>query len=144
MRNHYWQILINPADDAQFNSWEFGVQNWIASNTIPYKIKPTQLDDIHTQANQPKISVVSPGQNLEYSKDNRVSVIFSTIAHFPIARASFYLNNELVGTSDTFPFVISFVPSSTNSFIIGTNELKVIVYDNVYNEGETTISIKIK
>jgi len=135
---------INPADDAQFNSWEFGVQNWIASNTVSNKIKPTQFDDIHTQANQPKISIVSPGQNLEYSKDNRVSVIFSTIAHFPIARASFYLNNELVGTSDTFPFVISFVPSSTNSFTIGTNELKVIVYDNVYNEGETTIPIKIK
>jgi len=137
-------VPTNPADDPQFNSWEYGVQNWMTSNTIPFTIKPTQFDDIHTLINQPKINVVAPSQNLEYGKDNRISVMFTTSAHYPITRADFYLNNELVGASDAFPFLVSFVPSSANSFVIGTNQLKVVVYDSVYNKGETTIPINIK
>ena len=137
-------IPTNPRDDPQFNSWEYGVQNWMASNTIPFRIKPAQFDDVHTQANQPKIYIVSPSQDIEYGKDNRVSVMFTTNARYPIARADFYLNNELVGTADSFPFVIGFVPSSTNSYTIGINELRVVVSDTVYNKGDATIQIKIK
>jgi len=134
----------NPADDAQFNSWEFGVQKWLTENPQTPTIKPTTYDDIHTDTNKPNITVIAPLQNIEYGKDNRLSVVFSAAARFPITRADFYLNNELVGTSDSYPFNLTFVPSSTNSFTVGSNELRVVVYDNVYNVGETTIPIKIK
>ncbi|MFH1455312.1 MAG: Ig-like domain-containing protein, partial [bacterium] len=135
---------INPADDSQFTSWEFGVQNWLLTHPQASTNKPTAYDDIHIEANKPKITIISPLQNLEYGKDYRIGIMFSVVARFPVSRANFYLNNELVGTSDTTPFTLNFVPSSTNSFVIGTNELKVVVSDSVYNKGETVIPIKIK
>lgn len=135
---------INPADDSQFNSWEFSVQKWISSNPQTFTTKPLAYDDIHTELSKPKITVFSPLPNVEYDKDYRISVIFSTSARFPLSRANIYLNNEFVGTSDSPPFSLNFIPSSTNSFVVGVNELKVVVFDNIYNRGEISIPIKIK
>ena len=134
---------INPADDSQFNSWEYGVQKWIAENPHASTSKPTTYDDIHTEANKPKITIITPLQNFDYNKDYRVNVTLSITARFPISKASFYLNDELLGTS-AYPFTLNFVPSGTNSFIIGANELKVVVSDNIYNKGEAVIPIRIK
>jgi len=83
-------------------------------------------------------------QNFEYGKDNRVGVVFSTTARYPVLKANFYLNGELVGTTDTYPFTLNFVPSSSNSYIMGINEFKIVVYDSVYNKGEVVVPIKIK
>ncbi len=135
---------LNPIDDSQFNSWEYAVQNWLLANPQVPASKPTSYDDIHTETNKPKVTISSPLQNIEYDKDYRISIMFSTIARYPVSKANFYLNSELVGTSDSYPFILNFVPSSTNSFVIGNNELKVVVYDSVYNKGEATIPIKIK
>ena len=135
---------INPGDDSQFNSWEYGVQKWLLTNPQASTTKPTTFDDIHTQANKPKVTIITPGQNNEYGKDNRINVTFQTVANYPLSTTNFYLNNELIGTSNTYPFVLSFVPSGTNSFVVGTNELRVAVSDNVYNKGEATIQIQIK
>jgi 1A family penicillin-binding protein len=135
---------INPNDDAQFASWEYAVQNWVASSSIATTTKPTTYDDVHISANKPIIKIVSPSPTVEYGKDNRIGIMFSTTAHYPIARANFYLNNELVGTSDTFPFYLNFVPSSTNSYTIGDNEFKIVVYDTVFNSSESTTTLKLK
>jgi 1A family penicillin-binding protein len=137
-------VPINPTDDSQFNFWEYSVQKWIASSTFSSTSKPATYDDIHTEANKPKISILSPLQNTEYGKDYRITITLSINAHYPIAKASFYLNSELVGISETYPFTLNFVPSSTNSFFLGSNELKVVVSDSIYNKGETSILIKIK
>jgi len=136
--------LKNPSDDPQFNSWEYSVQNWFLSHPQASTSKPTTYDNIHTEINKPKITIISPIQNIEYGKDYRVSIMFTTRSNFQVVRADFYLNNELVGTTDTYPFSLNFVPSSSNSFVTGINELKIVVYDSVYNKGEATTSIRIK
>ena len=135
---------INPTDDSQFNFWEYSIQQWLLTHPQSSTTKPTTSDDVHTEANKPKITVVYPIPNNEYGKDNRISVLFSITAKYPVLRADFQLNNELIGTSDTYPFVSGFIPSSTNSFLIGPNELKITVYDNVYNKNEIVIPIIIK
>jgi 1A family penicillin-binding protein len=135
---------IYPADDSQFNSWEYGVQNWLLTHPQASTSKPVAMDDIHVESNKPKIILVSPLQNFEYDKDYRIGIIPTITARFPVSRVSFYLNNELVGATDTYPFTLNFVPSGTNSFVLGVNELKVVVYDNLFNKGETSIPIKIK
>ncbi len=133
----------NPSDDAQFNSWEYGVQQWISAHPQPVVQKPTTYDDVHTAANKPKINILSPNSTAQYSQNSRITVSPSINSNYPAARANFYLNDQLIGTSDTSPFVLNFVPSSVNSLIIGTNQLKVVVYDSVYNEGDITIPITI-
>ncbi len=137
-------IPVNPSDDSQFTSWEYGVQNWLVTHPLILTNKPIYYDDIHTQINKPKITIISPLQNSEYNKDYRINVIFTTTTPNPIIKADFYLNNELIGTSDSTPFMLGFVPSSTDSFVIGTNELKVVVTDSVYNKSGMTIPIKLK
>ncbi len=135
---------IYPADDSQFSFWEYSVQNWVTAHPQASTTKPTALDDIHTEQNKPRVTIISPLLNNEYDKDGRIGIMFSTTAKYQIIKANFYLNEELVGSSDAFPFILNFVPSSTNSFFVGINDLKVVVYDSVYNKGEASIGIKIK
>jgi 1A family penicillin-binding protein len=137
-------VPFDPTIDSQFNSWEYGVQTWMTAHPIASTTKPTMLDDVHTQANQPRINITAPLQTIQYGQDNRLGVMISTISRYPIMKANFYLNNELIGTSDDAPFNINFVPSGTNSFVIGANELKVVVYDGVYNQSVATTTINIK
>ena len=133
----------NPSDDPQFNSWEYGIQQWLLTHPQPITQKPTAFDDVHTQANKPRINLVSPNPANPYGQNNRVTVSFTSTSNYPLSRADFYLNGQLIGTSDTSPFVINFVPSSIRSFAPGSNQLKIVVYDNVYNEGDITVPITI-
>ncbi len=133
-----------PASDPQFNFWEHSVEKWVLSHPTSSTTKPLLYDDIHTEQNKPLVTIVSPLQNAVYSKDNRVWVSFFTKEHYPVSKANFYLNDEFVGASTVYPYTLNFVPSSTNSFVVGTNELKVVVYDSIYNKGETSVSITVK
>lgn len=135
---------INPADDSQYNFWEYSVQNWLLTHPKASTSKPVSYDDLHTIFNQPRVTITSPLPGVEYSRDYRISVIPSVLARYPVLKANFYLNDEFVGTSNTYPFTLSFVPSSTNSFVVGNNELKVVFYDNIYNKGESTTTIKLR
>jgi 1A family penicillin-binding protein len=135
---------INPSDDAQFNLWEYQIQEWLKTNPQITPVKPTAYDDIHTEANKPKVLLTSPRIDAIYGRDDRIPAIFTATAHYQIAKADFYLNDELVGTTNTSPFTMSFVPSSANSLLSSENKFKVVVYDSAYNKGEVTIPINIQ
>lgn len=133
----------DPTVDPQYNSWEYGVQQWLLAHPQPVIQKPTTYDDIHTLANKPKINLMSPNSNTNYSQNGRITVAFISNSAYPLIKANFYLNGQFIGMADSVPFTLNFVPSSVNSLIIGTNQLKVVVYDSVYNEGDVTIPITI-
>ncbi len=137
-------IPTNPSDDPQFNLWEYQIQEWLKSNPQASTTKPTAYDDIHTDTNKPTIILLSPKQDSGYSKDNRITASFSISARYPILKANYYLNDELVGSSDTTPFSVSFIPSSINSLKITGNTFKVVVFDNIYNKGEISIPLNIQ
>ena len=133
----------DPTTDPQYNSWEYAVQQWLLSHPQPAVVEPAAYDDVHTLANKPQINLLSPTANAQYGQTDRITVSFTTNAKYQIASADFYLNGELIGTSDTTPFTLNFVPSSISSLIPGVNNLKVVVYDSVYNEGDVTVPITI-
>jgi 1A family penicillin-binding protein len=136
---------INPADDSQFESWEYAIQKWLLSNPLPYTVKPTGYDDIHTVSNKPRINLLSPFADSTFSKDSRITTIFTVNSNYIITKADLYFNDELVGTSISSPFSISFIPSSTNSISSdGNNNIKIVVSDSVYNKGEISIPIIIR
>ncbi len=134
----------NPDDDAQFSLWEYQIQEWLKTNPQATIVKPTTYDSIHIEANKPKVTIALPNKDAKYDKDGRITSIFVAATHYPVAKANFYLNDELVGSSETSPFTINFVPSSTNSLVLGENRFKVVVYDNIYNKGEATVLINIQ
>ena len=135
---------IDPTLDSQYEYWEYGIQKWLLTNPQISVTQPTTYDDVHTEANKPKVSIISPLPNVEFDKDHTIVVALNLALKYPASKAYFYFNNELLGVSETYPFVFNFVPSGAHSFNIGLNELKVIVYDNVYNKGEASMTIKVK
>ena len=137
-------VPLDPTTDSQYASWEYSVQNWLIANPIFSSIKPTAYDDIHTQANKPKVTIFSPKADITYSQNNRISIVFTAASNYPLSKAIFYLNGDFIGISDTAPYILNFVPSGTNSLKSEGNEIKVVVYDSVYNKGEATIPINIK
>ncbi len=134
----------NPSDDPQFDSWEYGVQNWLSQNPQTFITKPTYYDNVHVQQNIPKISLISPSSGTVYNKDERVVIAPTISSRYPISKVEYYLNNELVATSLSSPFTTSFIPSAANSFSQGQNTFKAVVYDNVYNQAEISIPLNIQ
>lgn len=133
----------DPTTDPQYNLWEYPIQQWLLTHPQPAVVEPTMYDNVHIPANIPTINLVSPTQNGTYGSSSRIMIAFTTHSTYPVASANFYLNNQLIGTSDTAPFVFSFIPSSFQSLLPGVNNLKVAVTDSVYNEGDITIPITI-
>ncbi len=133
----------NPESDPQYSNWEYGVQNWVMNHSQNFAVKPATYDTTHTEANKPRVVIISPNAGASYGKDARVTAVFQASGNYPIVKASFYLNGDLVGTSDTSPFTLSFIPSSSNFLLSGINQFKVVVYDSVYNQGEATVPINI-
>ncbi|MFA6227381.1 MAG: transglycosylase domain-containing protein [Candidatus Paceibacterota bacterium] len=136
-------VPLSPANDSQFNNWEFGVQEWLKYNLPASIIKPASYDDVHTNANKPKINILVPILNSVYNVDDRVSVYSTINSRYPISRVDFYLNDLFVGSSTATPFSITFVPSSFG-VSSGDNQLRVEVTDSVYNRSEAITNLKIK
>jgi 1A family penicillin-binding protein len=136
-------IPQDPSNDPQFNSWEYSVQEWLKVNPVIQTLKPTTYDDIHTEANKPKINIILPNKNQNFERDDRILISFTYNSRYPIIKTEYYLNNELVNTTDQSPFVGSFIPSSTNSLNDSNNIIRVVVCDSVYNKTEVNIPVNI-
>jgi hypothetical protein len=90
------------------------------------------------------VKLISPVPNARYGVNDRITAQFDATAHYPILKANYYLNNELVGIATTPPFMLGFIPSSVNALASSTNQFKVVVYDSVYNKTEITVPIIIQ
>ena len=136
----------NPANNYQFSHWEIPIQNWWAQNKGKYPVttwseKPTALDDVHTTANQPKVSIVEPNDQTTYLPDQKINLKISSADVFPLQKMDIFINDVYLETVEP-PFNFSFTPEDlANSQ--NQNELKIISYDTVYNRSETDLTFKI-
>lgn len=136
----------NPGDDSQFEHWEIPVQNWWAQNSYRYPIttwaeKPVALDDVHTEANKPIVSIIEPSVTETYSTNQQIQLQIKNEGIRPIQKIDIFVNDVYVGTSSA-PFNFSFTPSDMTS-LKEDNELKIISYDTAYNRGETTSTFRV-
>jgi len=136
-------VPSHPESDSQYESWEYAVQNWLLKNPQTYYTKPSFYDNVHSSSTLPRISILSPRSDANYNKDSRIMIVPSISSKYPVGKVNYYLNDELVGTALTAPYTINFVPSSVNALSQSKNIFRAVVYDNVYNKGETSIEIKI-
>lgn len=137
---------IYPHQDPQFTSWETSVRKWVASQGImeeSISVIPTATDDVHGPNFAPRITIVSPDPNKEYSLDEKIGVYFTIgQGRNPVTQADFFINNTFIGSSKTTPFAFYFVPSDLEQ-IKNINELKVVIYDSVRNSGEANSVFKV-
>ncbi len=150
----YWIDPANPtgskpadptATSSQYSRWEAEFQSWIVNHpniVPPYPTKPTAYDDVHTAANEPVVTVSNINPGSVFNINDQATLITSITGHYPIQKADFYLNGQFIGTSSN-PASFSFVPADVNA-VSGTNQLKIIATDSVYNRGEFDGSITIQ
>lgn len=134
---------IDPSQNSQFGHWEASVQQWLASHSgiIPrLQNPPTETDDVHTVANQPVVTVISPQAGTTSQMNAPVSIWLSIANRFPVKKIEYYLNNQFIGSSTDPSF--SFIPGDSNA-LEGSNLLHVVVIDQDYNKGEATATLDI-
>ncbi len=132
----------NPNDNSQFLHWEIPVQEWWAENKWKYSTtswaeRPNQVDDVHTVGSDPNPAILEPNPNKVYSMDENINVKILNQGIYPIQKIEYFMNGVFIGSAKS-PFNFSFTPNEIDN-IGNVNQLKVIVYDNVYNKGEALI-----
>ncbi|MEK7180428.1 MAG: PBP1A family penicillin-binding protein [Patescibacteria group bacterium] len=135
-----------PADDPQFVRWEYKVREWVLSHNIIESnetIIPQTFDDIHKPEFEPKISIINPLWGKQYELQEKVLVSINYSGRYPLMKIEYYLNGIYIGNSMKEPFVFFFVPQEFN-YIKQTNELKVLVYDSVFNKTESSLIFEVK
>ncbi len=140
-------IPLNPSNDSQFDHWETPIQAWWAQNSARYGIitsndKPVLIDDIHTELSKPVVSISEPNSGTIYSPNQKINLKVSSSGPYPLLKMDIFINENYVGSSQT-PFVFSFIPSSLVN-LQTDNELKIVVYDSVYNKSETHTMFKVR
>ncbi len=131
----------NPASDAQYEHWEYGVQAWLAANgsysTAP--IIPTQTDTVHTGANAPRVGFLFPASSGTYRQSDRMNASITHAGPYPLSKVEYSLNGVYVGASFSEPFGFSFVPQDNNAHQ-GANALRAVATDSVGNKGEMSVT----
>lgn len=135
----------NPEKNPQYNRWEAGFQRWIAMHPglVPgYQNKPNGFDDVHTEENKPKVLIQSPSQMTPIDKNNTATIQLSVDSKYGIKNIEYYLNGQYIGSGNN-PDAFNFIPDDAGA-TSGTNTLRVVVTDTVYNRGEATTNIEIR
>lgn len=136
----------NPEEDSQYAYWEFGVAQWASLNQalIDTSIQiPEEFDDVHNPEQAPTVLIESPRNNQTFDETSRVSVTLSTRGDFPRTKADFFLNERFVGASTESPFSFSFIPQESG-LNAGTHILRVVVTDNVGNQGTDSTTFIVR
>lgn len=136
----------NPEDSAQYEHWNIPIQDWWEKNKYKYVIndgstKPSSYDDIHTEYNKPTVSILEPNTEAVYTKDSVINLTVQASGKFPITKMDVFLNGVYL---DTISSPLSYQLNLSNvGSIRDENELKVVVYDNVYNKTESNLIFKV-
>ncbi len=139
-------IPESPENDSQFTHWETAVQNWWQSHSNLYPLqttgtKPTDYDDVHLPKYFPEFKINGvPNTTVNPSAPITISVSYD--GHFPLTRVDAFLNGTLVGSVTNAPYTISFIPNA-NNLTKTSNELRVVVYDSVYNSKDETVTLNV-
>ncbi len=137
----------DPTKISQFRNWEIPIQNWWAQNKWYYPItttanKPDLWDDVHTEENKPKIQIIGPSSLNIYPKDEKINLIIQNNGNYNLKKIDIFINGSYLGSAD-YPFNFSFIPSDLEN-LKEENELKLIVYDVIYNQAEKSSSFVVK
>ena len=131
----------NPSADPQFNNWETAVLAWAEKNVDEVNIKPpTEVCDLRTEKNAPKIKITAP-ENNTVIKNNNLSIKVSAEAYFGIKQIDFFFDDLLIGTDKYSPYSVNyFIPANASE---GEHTIAVKIYDGISNVSQDEVSVII-
>ncbi len=136
----------NPTSNAQYEHWNTPIQDWWEKNKYKYNIndgsqKPTGYDDVHTEYNKPTVNIVEPNTDSTYAKNSSINVNVQASGKFPITKMDVFINGIYLETVNT-PLYYNINLLNIDN-LKDENDLRVVVYDSVYNKTETNILFKV-
>lgn len=134
-------IPEKPSNDPYFNNFEKPVLKWAEEKGYNNnESAPTEYDSLHQAGDRPTISITSPSNNQTITTDN-LNVILNTSAPRGLAKAEYYIDNQLITTSyNQFSDQNINLPFGTTN---GYHQLKVNVFDDLGNTNGAETSINI-
>jgi 1A family penicillin-binding protein len=133
----------DPAQDPQYNNWEFSTSVWLAQNSQYIQTVPTQSDTFHTNANLPRVKIISPyaGQTI-----NQSSFFLQIEASAPLGvkQIDYFLNDDFIGSLLAPPYQATvLIPAGLSNASGSSAIVKIRAYDNVFNRQEDSVTIFI-
>ncbi len=125
----------NPASDPAYNNWEYGVSNWALANgyTPGSGVVSTSTDPGAvlggggTGSNQViPVQIVTPSSGQIYKSSDKITTTLNMPAQ-GVVEVVYSLNNNFLGSSNVFPFSITFSPNQNNR-LVRENTLAVNVF----------------
>jgi hypothetical protein len=129
------------SNDPLFRNFEAGVQNWGGTYTGSWSNVVTPPSTIETPPSSPQITIISPAPNSAVNYNNRVNITATNIKE-SVTQVQYYINNTLIGTSNTNNFSYSFIPSQIPG-IEDENELKAVTVDTLGKSQEHVIYFSV-
>ena len=122
----------NPWGDSQYAHWEYPVAVWAGqqSSTTPGVLVPG--------AGGMDFSIILPLQNSTFSGSTAIPVLTTYPSGIQVSKVSFYLNNEVVGSSNEPPFYFSLTTATRGSALLR------VVFDTPAGPIERTAAFTIQ
>ncbi len=135
----------DPARDPQFKNWEAAVQLWVAKTNWLFATStpPPDIDDVHTTATQPQITILAPTNNQTLNTRN-VNLRSSITSTRPITRVEVWSEGHRIGLSIKSPDTSWTMPVQfPNRFERGFHDLTVIAVDAAGNRGKAVVTVNL-
>jgi 1A family penicillin-binding protein len=130
----------NPDEDQQYSYWEYGVERWLSGNTLPEGGEAVQ--HVAESVTLPRINFSSPTDNERFSTDDQVVITFTLENAHVIDHVVLFIDDRVIGTSETVPFTFSLIPSE-RGIASGTYRVRAAAVGD-YGEATSEIDITIE
>lgn len=130
----------NPSNDPQFTSWEYQVRAWAGNGGFVDTGSTTSLPPSNTPGGSFSLTIDAPRSGQTFSKNDKVGVLFHTDRD--VSKVDYFVNGAYIGSSNTSPFVFSFIPASLG-ITQSSNELQVAVYDTSMNKSVQSVQFAL-
>ena len=129
------QAEIPPGDKA-YTQWMEPISRWARSHGYGTMVLPTEYTTLCGVGNQPSVSLSLSSNTIDLGD----SVTATAIASAPLGvnKVLFYLDNDLVGTDSSSPYIVSITPSSA-----GSHRITAKVKDKGANYGQDSNSVYV-
>ncbi len=132
----------NPANDPQYNLWEYPVRAWATGNGVGGISASATYAAPKTSEDTPKISLMSPFAGSTFNPAEKIPVNFQGSGKYPIIKAELYVNGTLLETRNSAPFSFSFYPGHVSN-LQEDNTIKVVVSDSQGNTSQVSTTFKV-
>lgn len=133
-------IPEHPENNSLFNSFEESVLKWAEEQEYNNQEPPTEYDNIHLPEDKPFINIIEPLNGQTITSDN-IDIIINANAPRGINKIEFWLANQLINTSYQYQSSQSLtIPLGISN---GTQQLKIVVFDDLENNNDDTTIINI-